>query len=151
MNLGIINIYDMKNNAIKRWGHRACLPVIRLLNWGIFIGWALKIRFTFTQNYQGKSLLLETHKILSWKWSFFYIQISSIASFKPFLIAWLWGYCTFLGSSVVRSLLYLFFYFRFASPWPKHTQHGAIFQKKKIVFYCQTFFLLQRCSLLDCS
>ena len=32
---------------------------------GIFIGWALKIRFTFTQNYQGKSLLLETHKILS--------------------------------------------------------------------------------------
>ena len=107
---------------------------------GIFIGWALKIRFTFTQNYQGKSLLLETHKILSWKWSFFYIQISSIALFKPFLIAWLWWYCTFLGSSVVRSLLYLFCYFRFASPWPKYTQYGTIFQKKKNHVLLSNFF-----------
>ena len=29
------------------------------------------------------------------------IQISSIASFNSFLIAWLWGYCTFSDSSVV--------------------------------------------------
>ena len=36
------------------------------------------------------------------------IQIRSIASFKPFLTAWLWGHCTFSYSSVV-SLKY--------SPW----------------------------------
>ena len=30
-----------------------------------------------------------------------FIDISSIASFKPFLIAWLREYCTFLDSSVV--------------------------------------------------
>ena len=70
-----------------------------------------------------------------------FIDISSIASFKPFLIAWLREYCTFSDSSVVnlKSL-----------PWPKYTQLGTIFQKK-IMFYYQTFFLLQICSLLDCS
>ena len=30
-----------------------------------------------------------------------YIQISTIASFNSFLIAWLWAYCTFSDSSVV--------------------------------------------------
>ena len=30
-----------------------------------------------------------------------FIHSSSIASFKPFLIAWLWEYCTFSDSSVV--------------------------------------------------
>ena len=30
-----------------------------------------------------------------------FIQISSIASFNHFLIAWLWGYCTFSDSPVV--------------------------------------------------
>ena len=29
-----------------------------------------------------------------------FIPISSIASFNPFLIAWLWGYCTFSDRSV---------------------------------------------------
>ena len=70
-----------------------------------------------------------------------FINISSIASFKPFLIAWLREYCTFSDSSVVnlKSL-----------PWPKYTRLGTIFQNK-IMFYYQTFFLLQICSLLDCS
>ena len=70
-----------------------------------------------------------------------FIDISSNASFKPFLIAWLQEYCTFSNSSVVnlKSL-----------PWPKYTQLGTIFQKK-IMFYYQTFFLLQICSLLDYS
>ena len=70
-----------------------------------------------------------------------FIDISSIASFKLFLIAWLRAYCIFSDSSVVnlKSL-----------PWPKYTQLGTIFQKK-IMFYYQTFFLLQICSLLDCS
>ena len=31
-----------------------------------------------------------------------FTDLSSIASFKPFLIAWLRGYCTFLDSSVVN-------------------------------------------------
>ena len=70
-----------------------------------------------------------------------FIDISSIASFKPFLTAWLLEYCTFSDSSVVnlKSL-----------PWPKYTQLGTIFQKK-LMFYYQTFFLLRICSLLDCS
>jgi len=50
-----------------------------------------------------------------------FIHINSIASFKPFLIAWLWEYCTFSDSSVVS--------FK-SSPWPKYTQYGTIFQKK---------------------
>ena len=51
-----------------------------------------------------------------------FIDISSIDSFKPFLIAWLQEDCTFSDSSVVnlKSL-----------PWPKYTQLGTIFQKKK--------------------
>ena len=70
-----------------------------------------------------------------------FIDISSIASFKPFLIAWFREYYTFLDSSVVNLK---------SSPWPKYTQLGTIFQKK-IMFYYQTFFPLQICSSLDCS
>ena len=39
-----------------------------------------------------------------------FIDISSIASFKPFLIAWLGEYCTFSDSSVVNLK---------SSSWPK--------------------------------
>ena len=49
-----------------------------------------------------------------------FIDISSIASFKLFLIAWLREYCTFLYSSVV-SLKSL--------PWPKCIKLGTIFQQ----------------------
>ena len=42
--------YEHWKNAIKRWGHRACLRFSRLLNWGIFTGCALKIRIPFLQN-----------------------------------------------------------------------------------------------------
>ena len=62
-----------------------------------------------------------------------FIDISSIASFKPFLIVWLREYCTFLDSSVVNLK---------SSPWPKCTQLGTIFQKKS----CSTiklFFLFK--------
>ena len=59
-----------------------------------------------------------------------FIQINSIASFNSFLIAWLWGYCTFLDSSMVRLR---------SSPWPKCTKYETIFPKK-IMFYYQTFF-----------
>ena len=50
-----------------------------------------------------------------------FIHIISIASFKPFLIAWLWEHCTFLVSSVVSLK---------SSSWLKYTQCGTIFQKQ---------------------
>ena len=50
-----------------------------------------------------------------------YIDISSIASFKLFLIALLREYCTFSESSEVSLK---------SSPWPKYTQLRTIFQKK---------------------
>ena len=62
-----------------------------------------------------------------------FIDISSIASFKPFLIAWLREYCTFLDSSVVSLK---------SPPWPKYSQLGTIFQKNS----CSTiklFFLFK--------
>ena len=70
-----------------------------------------------------------------------FIDISSIASFKPFLIAWLREYYTFSDSSVVNLK---------PSPWPKYTQLETIFQKN-IMFYYQTFFPLQICSSLNYS
>ena len=71
-----------------------------------------------------------------------FIDISSIALFKPFLIAWLREYCTF-----------------WTVPWltwgpclGQNTPSWKLFwKKKKIVFYYQTFFPLQICSSLDCS
>ena len=75
--------YEHYKNAIKRRGHRACLRVSRLLKWGIFTGCAVKVWITFiyriTLGYlKGTKFCLES------KVSF--IDISSIASFKPFLL-----------------------------------------------------------------
>ena len=42
--------YEHYKNAIKIWGHRACLRVSRLLKWGIFTGCASKVWITFIQN-----------------------------------------------------------------------------------------------------
>ena len=50
-----------------------------------------------------------------------FIDISSIASFKPFLIAWLRHYSSFSDSSVVNLK---------SSRSPKYTQLRTIFQKK---------------------
>ena len=55
--------------------------------------------------------LKETKFYLESKASF--IHINSIASFKPFLIAWLCEYCTFSVSSVISLK---------SSSWPKYTQ-----------------------------
>ena len=71
-----------------------------------------------------------------------FIHIRSIASFKPFLIAWLWEYCTFSASSVVSWK---------SSSWPKYTKYGTIFQKKKPCSTIKLFFLFQICSLFNCS
>ena len=69
------------------------------------------------------------------------IDISSIASFKPFLIDWLRRFFSFSDSFVVNLK---------SSRSPKYTQLGTIFQKQ-IMFYYQTFFPLQICSSLHCS
>ena len=53
-----------------------------------------------------------------------FIDISSIALFKPFLIAWLRQYFTFSDSSVVNLE---------SSRWPKYTQLGTIFQKNHVL------------------
>ena len=62
-----------------------------------------------------------------------FIEVSSIFSFKLFLIAWFREYCTFSDSSVVSLK---------SSPWPKYTQLGTIFQKK-IVFHFKLFFFFK--------
>ena len=111
--------------------------VIRLLKLGIFTGCTLKIL-----NHLHTELSLDYLKdpkfYLESKASF--IHISSIASFKLFLIAWLREYCTFSDSSLVILK---------SSPWPKYPQYGSTcILQKKIMFYYQTFFLLQICSFM---
>ena len=59
-----------------------------------------------------------------------FIDISSIASFKPFLTAWLRQYFTFLDSSVVNLK---------SSRWPKYTKLGTIYQKKNHVLLSNFF------------
>ena len=120
-------IYEHQKNAIKKWGHRVCLRVSRILKWGSFTGCALKVRITFITELnlgylKGTKFCLESKASL--------IDISTIPSFKPVLIAWLREYCTFSDSFVVNLK---------SSPWPKYTQLGTIFQKK-ILFYYQFFF-----------
>ena len=65
-----------------------------------------------------------------------FIVISSIASFKPLLIAWLRHYFSFSDSSVVNLK---------SSCWPKYTQLGNIFQKKSCstikLFFCFKYVL----------
>ena len=61
-----------------------------------------------------------------------FIDISNIASFKLFLIAWLREYRTFSDSSVVSLK---------SSPWPKYTQLGPIFRKKSCSTIKLFFFL----------
>ena len=68
----------------------------------------------------------------------YFIQISSIASFKPFLIAWLWGYCIFLDSSVVSVT---------PPPWPKYANTKLFPPQKKtkqnnhVLLSSNTFFI----------
>ena len=63
-----------------------------------------------------------------------FIDISSIASFMPSLIAWLREYCNFLDSSMVNLR---------SSPWPKYTQLGTIFPPKKSCSTIKLFFLFK--------
>ena len=66
----------------------------------------------------------DTKFFLHYKASF--IDISSIASFKLFLVAWLREYCTFSESSVVTLKSW---------PWPKYIYWETIFPKKPMFYY----------------
>ena len=59
-----------------------------------------------------------------------YIHVSSVASFKPFLIALMREYCTFSDSYVVSLK---------SSRWSKYTQYGTILQKKNHVLLSKIF------------
>jgi len=72
--------------------------------------------------------LKDTQFYLESKASF--IHISCIASFKPFLIAWLWEYCTFSDSSVVSLK---------SSPC-QNTPSTKLFSKKKNHVLLSNFF-----------
>ena len=62
-----------------------------------------------------------------------FIDISSIASFKPFLIAWLRRYFSFSDSSLVNLK---------SSRWPKYTQLGTVLLSK--FFSASNMFFITR-------
>ena len=125
-------------NAIKKMGSPCLFTRQQALKMGYFY-WLRVKNSNHLYTELGLDYLKDTKFYLESKAS--YIHISSIASFKPFLIALLREYCTFSDSSVVSLK---------SSRWSKYTQYGTILQTK-LMFYYQTFFLLQICSLLDCS
>ena len=69
-----------------------------------------------------------------------FIDLSSIASFKPFLIAWLREYCTFSGSSVVNLK---------SMSRPKYTQLRTTYTPRWCVYdgprWPQYTYVLPRC------
>ena len=104
---------------------------------------AIKLGYFYWLRVKNSNLLLcyLKHTKFYLEHKVYFILISSIASFNSFLIAWLLGCCTFPDTSVVNLK---------SSPWPKYTKYGTIFPQN-IMSYYQTFFLFQKCSLLDCS
>ena len=64
-----------------------------------------------------------------------YIHINSVASFKPFLIAWFWGYCKFSDSSVVLKA---------CSPrFGQNTPSTELFSKRKSCSTIKLFFFFK--------
>ena len=106
------------------------LHISRLLKWGYFY-WLHVKSSNHLHTKLNLGYLKGTKFYLESKASF--IDISSIASFKPFLIAWLREYWTFSDSSVVNLKF---------SPWP-NTPSWEPFSEKKTMFYYQTFFLFK--------
>ena len=114
-----MNIHDMNiKKCNKKLGWPCLFTRQQVLKMGYFYWLRVK-----TSNHLHTELshgyLKNTKFYLESKASF--IDISSIASFKPFLITWLREYCTFLNSSVVNLK---------SSPWPKYGQREAICQIK---------------------
>ena len=95
LKLGIINIHDMN---IQKMGSPCLFTRQQALKLGYFYWLRVKNSNPLLTELS-RCYLKHTKFYLEHKASF--IQISSIASFNSFLIAWLWGYCTFSDSSVV--------------------------------------------------
>ena len=98
---------------------------------------ALKLGYFYWLGVENSNSLLAESSLCYLKHTKFYlehkasfIQISSVASFNSFLIAWLWRYCTFSDSFVVslRSL-----------PWLKYTKYETIFPQKNHVLLSNLF------------
>ena len=92
---------------------------------------ALKLGYFYWSRVKNSNpLLTELSQFVTWNTQNFilnkasFIQISSIASFNSFLIAWLRGYCTFSDSYVVRLK---------SSPCPKYTKYETIFEKNHVL------------------
>ena len=122
--------YEHYKNAIKIWGSPYLFTRQQALKMEYFY-WLLVKSLNHLHTELNLGYLKGTKFCLESKASF--IDISIIASFTPFLIAWLRQYFTFSDSSVVNLK---------SSRWPKYTQLGTIFQKKS----CSTiklFFLFQ--------
>ena len=94
----------------KKLGSLCLFTCQRALKMGYFYWLPVKIRITFIQS-KVLVTLKDTKFYLESKAS--YIDISSIASLKLFLIGWLREYCTFSDSSVVSLKSW---------PWPKYIQ-----------------------------
>ena len=109
----------------KKMGSPCSFTLQQALKMGYFY-WLCVKNPNYLRTELSLGYLKDTKFYLESKASF--IHISSIASFKPFVIAWLWEYCTFSVSSVVSLK---------SSSWPKYTQYGTIFQKKS----CSTITL----------
>ena len=123
---------NIQKNAIKRWSLRTCTRVSRFLNWARYFYW-LGVKNSNHPNTESSLCYLNHTKFyLENKASF--IQISGIASFRPFLIAWLWEYCICSDSSVVSLK---------SSPWSKYTQEQNYFPKKSHVLPSNFLFFFK--------
>ena len=92
---------------------------LRVQNWNYF-------HEVFSLGYLGKAKFYLESKVS-------FIDISIIASFKLFLIAWLREYCTFSDSSVVSLK---------SSHWP-NTPSWELFSKTKSCSTIKLFFLFK--------
>ena len=85
-------------NAIKKMGSPCSFTRKQALKMGYFY-WLCVRNPNHLHTEISLGYLKDAKFCLESKASF--IHISSIASFQPFLIAWMWEYCTFSVSSVV--------------------------------------------------
>ena len=93
----MVNIYDMNiKKSNKKMGSPRSFTRQQALKMGYFY-WLCVKNPNHLHTEISLGYLKDTKFYLESKASF--IHISSIASFKPFLIAWLWEYCTFSVSS----------------------------------------------------
>ena len=136
LKLGAINLNDMN---IKTRNKKMGSPCLFTHQWVLKIGYFYRLHVKNSNHLHTELSLghLEDAKFyLESKASF--SDISTIALFKLFLIAWLQEYCTFSDSSVISLK---------SSHGPIYTQLGTIFQEKQCstikLFYFFKYALYQ--------